>query len=297
MSSTEPKTINWGPLAQPLHDTVPEGDGKTAWKDNAYVSFWDPEQSVFGTIHVSTSPNAEGRRARMSLSVDGAVAEVVEDLPPASFKSESIEFDLGGRFMVDHPELQLEATCTPRLLIADFTPGEVIPPMGGAPLRHYEQTVDVTGRCTVRGRTSELRATGLRDRTWGYRDESVNITEYVWVFATFPGWSVAAMRFFGGGGFDRTDGFLITDSETRSIRSLGVVRDASGLCAEARFSLQDGENLVLRSMGRQGGFWVPMSWERQGPTMSCYDEFAPFRTPDGQEGFGVAEHGNVRQLF
>ena len=27
------------------------------------------------------------------------------------------------------------------------------------------------------------------------------------------------------------------------------------------------------------------------------DEFAPFRTADGQEGFGVAEHGNVRQLY
>ena len=82
-----------------------------------------------------------------------------------------------------------------------------------------------------------------------------------------------------------------------AVRAIGVVRDASGLCAEARFTLDDGERLALRSQGRQGGFWIPMSWERHGPTMSAYDEFAPFRTADGQEGFGVAEHGNVRQLY
>jgi hypothetical protein len=123
------------------------------------------------------------------------------------------------------------------------------------------------------------------------------MTEYAWFFVTFPDWSVVAMRFFGGGGFDRTDGFVMTRDETRQIRALGVVRDASGLCAEARSELEDGRNLVLRSQGRQGGFWLPMSSERNGPTMSAYDEFAPFRTSDGQDGFGVAQHGYVRQLY
>ena len=297
MTTAEPKTIDWGPLQHPLHDTVPEGDGKGAWKDNAYVSFWEPAQNAFGTLHVSTSPNAEGRRARVSMSVDGTVVEVVEELPPASFTGETIEFDLSGRIAVDHPELQLDAALTPRLQVADYTPGQVIPPMGGAPVHHYQVTVDLAGTCAVRGKTLDLNATGIRDRTWGYRDESVNITEYVWFFATFPDWSLTAMRFFAQDVPERTDGFLITEEGTHPIRAIGVVRDASGLCAEARFTLDDGEELALRSQGRRGGFWIPMSWERHGPAMSAYDEFAPFRSAHGQEGFGVAEHGNVRQLY
>jgi len=287
----------WGPLAQPTHETVPEGDGKAAWKDNAYVSFWDPSQDAFGTLHVSTSPNAEGRRARMSLSVDGTAIEVIEDLDPASYKSESIEFDLAGRVTVDHPDLSLTLDLTPRLALADYSPGAVIPPMHGAPVMHYQQTVDLTGPCVIKGRETTLNATGIRDRTWGYRDESANIKEYFWFFATFEDFSLTAMRFFADDVPERTDGFLLTEDGTRSVKTIGVVRDASGLCAEARFGLDDGETLAMRSEGRRGGFWIPMSWERHGPTMSAYDEFCAFRLPDGREGFGVAEHGNVRQLY
>jgi hypothetical protein len=295
--STAREVIDWGPLQYPLHTHVPEGDGKTAWKDNAYVSFWDPAQCLFGTLHVSTSPNAEGRRARASVSVDGALVEVVEELAPASFTGDAIEFDLGGRILVDHPDLRLDARLTPRLPVADYTPGQVIPPMGGGSLHHYQVTVDLDGTCELRGKTVALDATGIRDRTWGYRDESTNITEYFWFFATFDDYSITAMRFFAHDVPERTDGFVITRDGLRSITKIGVVRDASGLCAEARFTLADGDEIALRSQGRQGGFWIPMSWERHGPTMSAYDEFAAFRAPDGSQGFGVAEHGSVRQLF
>ena len=106
-----------------------------------------------------------------------------------------------------------------------------------------------------------------------------------------------AMRFFADDVPERTDGFVLRDGDAQSVRSIGVVRDASGLCAEAIFGLEGGEEIRLRSQGRRGGFWVPMSWERHGPTMSVYDEFCPFRTAEGIDGFGVAEHGNVRQLF
>jgi hypothetical protein len=125
----------------------------------------------------------------------------------------------------------------------------------------------------------------------------VNITEYVWFFATFPEFSVTAMRFFAHDVPERTDGFVLRDDGCQSVRSIGVVRDASGLCAEAIFGLEGDEELRMRSQGRRGGFWVPMSWERRGPTMSVFDEFCGFRLPDGTDGFGVAEHGNVRQLF
>jgi hypothetical protein len=290
-------TTSW-PLQQPTHDQVPEGDGKSAWKDNAYISFWDPGQDAYGTLHVSTSPNAEGRRARVSLSVDGTTAEVIEPLEPASFASESIEFDLdSGTVTVDASDLSARFETSPRLALADYTPGQVIPPMGGAPVHHYQTTVDLTGPCTINGSEFTLDATGIRDRTWGYRDESIGISEYAWFFATFPDFSLTAMRFIGDHEFDSTDGFVMTENEARQINSISITRDASGLCAEVTFGLVDGGDLSMRSTGRRGGFWIPMSWERQGPTMSAYDEFCGFRTSDGIEGFGVAEHGSVRRLF
>jgi hypothetical protein len=288
---------DWGPLAQPLHSEVPHGDGQAAWKDNAYISFWDPDQDAFGTLHMSTSPNAEGRRARLSLSVDGTAVEVIEDLEPASYKSESIEFDLGGRVTVDHPDLQLTLQAAPRLAVADYSVNKVIPPMHGAPVEHVQVTVDLTGPCTIKGKKTTLKATGIRDRTWGYRDESANIKEYFWFFGTFEDFSITAMSFLAEDVPVRMDGFVLREGDWTSVTSIGVVRDASGLCAEAIFGLNGGDELRLRSQGRRGGFWIPMSWERRGPTMSAYDEFAAFHLPDGREGFGVAEHGSVRQVF
>jgi len=81
------------------------------------------------------------------------------------------------------------------------------------------------------------------------------------------------------------------------IESFSVTRDASGLAAGGQFNLAGGGSIAVRSLGRAGGFWLPMSWERSAPTMSAYDEFCPFRTDDGTEGFGVAEHGSVRKLY
>lgn len=296
MASTA-QTSDWGPLAKPVHESVPDGERDAAWKDNAYISFWDPDAAAFGTVHVSTSPNAEGRRARASIFVAGASAEVIEPLEPGSFASESINFGLDGQVTVDAPTLTARLSATPRLALADYTPGAVIPPMGGEPVHHYQQTVDLAGPCTVEGREVDLAATGIRDRTWGYRDESLNIREYVWFFATFPDFSVTAMRFSADDDVDRVDGFVLTEDGASGIDGIAVTRDASGLCAEVRFALADGGELALGSLGRRGGFWVPMGWERRGPAMSSYDEFCAFRTGDGTEGFGVAEHGSVRQLF
>lgn len=289
---------NWGPLATPTHETVPHGDGKAAWKDNAYIAFWDTAQDAFGILHVSTSPNAEGRRARLSLSVAGVAIEVVEELAPASYRSESIEFDLdSGTVTVDHPDLKLSLTASPRLAVADYSVNHVIPPMNGAAVEHFQVTVDLTGPVSIKGRDVVLNATGIRDRTWGYRDESVNIKEYFWFFGTFDDFSVTAMTFFAEDVPVRTDGFVLRADGTQTVTGISIVRDASGLAAEVIFTLDDGEELRLRSQGRRGGFWIPMSWERHGPAMSAYDEFAPFTLPDGSAGFGVAEHGTVRQLF
>jgi hypothetical protein len=287
---------DWGPLATPAHQTVPHGDGKAAWKDNAYIAFWDTAQDAFGILHVSTSPNAEGRRARLSLSVGGISVEVVEELAPASYTSKSIDFDLSGRVTVDHPDLKLALEVTPRLAVADYSVNQVIPPMNGAPVEHFQVTVDLVGPVVIKGHEIVLNATGIRDRTWGYRDESINIKEYFWFFGTFEGFSVTAMTFYAEDEPVRTDGFVLRADGTQTVTSIGIVRDASGLAAEIIFGLDDSE-LRLRSQGRRGGFWIPMSWERRGPAMSAYDEFAPFTTSDGASGFGVAEHGTVRQLY
>jgi hypothetical protein len=93
---SETLTSVWGPLSEPIH-TDPLPEGRPAFRDNAFLGFWDHGGQVFGAVHVSTSPNSEGRRARFSLSVGGRATEIVEPLEPYSFGSPSIAFDLDRR--------------------------------------------------------------------------------------------------------------------------------------------------------------------------------------------------------
>jgi hypothetical protein len=272
-------------------------DGRPAFRDNAYLGFWDGGGEVIGAFHVSTSPNAEGRRARISLAAGGRPVEVVEPLDPGTYTSTSIDFDLDRRITVDSPALSGEIICTPVFAVADYSTGSIIPPLiPEEPLQHYQQAARVQGRFTVAGRDVEIDGFGMRDRTWGYRDESVSIAEYVAVTAVFPGFALTCMRFAGPDGSDRTEGYRLGRT-AEPFAAMGITRDASGLLAAAHLTLAGGEALEMVVGERLGGFWVPMGWERRGPTMSAYDEFDWVQTADGTEGVTLTEQGVVRRLF
>jgi len=289
-------TSAWGPLAEPIH-TDPLPAARPAFRDNAYLAFWDRSGDVFGAFHVSTSPNAEGRRARLSLAVDGRPVEVVEPLEPGSFTSASIGFDLDERITVDAPTLRGELRCRPRFAVADYSTGSIIPPLiPDEPLQHFQQAARVEGRFTVGDRQVTVDGLGMRDRTWGYRDESVSIAEYIAVIGVFEDFAVTSMRFLGSDGTDRTEGYRLADS-AEAVSGMGITRDASGLLVAAHITLAGGQPFELRVTGRLGGFWVPMGWERRGPTMSAYDEFNHVRSDAGDAGISIAEQGVVRRVF
>jgi hypothetical protein len=286
----------WGPLAEPIH-TEPLPEGRPAFRDNAFLGFWDRSGEVFGAFHVSTSPNAEGRRARFSLSVGGRTTEIVEPLEPYSFRSPSIAFDLDQRITVDGPVLAGEVTCAPLFAIADYSKGSIIPPLiPEEPLQHFQQAARVQGHCTVDGQDVTIDGFGMRDRTWGYRDESASIAEYIAITAVFDDFALTSMRFVGADGSDRTEGYRLGEV-AEPIVGMGVTRDASGLLVAGHLTLDGGAPLEARVTERLGGFWVPMGWERRGPTMSAYDQFARIRTDGGDEGVTLTEQGVVRRIF
>ncbi len=298
MTSTQatPEEV-WGPMAQPIKTTVPD-DSTAVYRDNVYATFWDPGQKAFFTIHSMTTPNGPNPMARVSAMVDGVTVEFVEPVEEqGTHNSKSLKWDHAGRIVVDHPELALDVTLTPRLIPMDDAFLPFIPESGGPPINHYERTVDIEGSCTLKGREVEISGTGYRDRSIGFRDESL-WNEYVWFFATFPDHTITCLRMVSErDNFDRQGGFLYDSEEARKIDSMGITRDPSGLFAAIRFNFEDGEELSMRTPGRDGGFWIPMGWEREGPTLSVYQEFIPLRTAEGLEGYGQFEQAVLRQIY
>lgn len=284
-------------LAHPILAGDP--DEALPWRDNAFLAFWDHDAAVFGCVHVSTSPNAEGRRARASVSVRGVAAEIQEELEPGSFASESIDFGLGGRIRVRHRELELDVEMTPRGQIGDYSATGVIPLLEGrAPLQHLQQASLVTGTVTVADRSREsahIDGVGLRDRTWGYRDESAAFREYVAVMLDVDDVMLTALKFQGVDGNLGVHGFLLGRDEVREAEELTVTRDAAGLLVGATVRLTGGQVVEARRNRLAGGFWVPMGVERTGPTFSAYDEYLEV-VCDGRPGAGVVEQGILRQV-
>lgn len=290
-------TTDWGDLAHPVRQDDP-GEGMPVWKDNAYLCFWDSSTGAHGVIHASTSPNAEGRRARASLSVNGRAAEVAETLDSGSYASESISFGLDGPIKVDAEGLSADLHHAPRGRWCDYSVTGIVPELvEGEPLQHFQGAATVTGTIEVAGESIEVNGVGLRDRTWGFRDESAMWPEYIGVVVDIEGKLLTVMKFAGMDGETASSGFILSDEEPVPTTGLeGITRDASGLFAAASVDIEGGETLELRMTRRFGGFWVPMGWERQGPTMSAYDELIEVRTGDGRVGHGLVEQGIVRRL-
>jgi hypothetical protein len=284
------------PLNQPITLTVPEG--RPPWRDNAYVCFWDPERDILGVLHVSTSANGEGRRARFSLGASGRSIEIVETPHSrAAWKSDSIDYPLSDTIQVDHPRLQAELTLKPRFQYADYSTSQVIPPLvPDEPQQHFQQVVDVAGRISFDGEEIDFHGDGFRDRSWGYRDESAHIVEYLSFMAVFDDFGFTALRFLDVEGGNRTEGFLLNDEGIGRITAVGATRDGSGLLEAAHLEI-DGKPFESEVTAKKGGFWVPMGPSRRGPTLSAYDELVELRTADGKTGHAFVEHAGIRRIF
>lgn len=291
---TDTPMLTWGALAHPIRKDDP-GE-KPPWKDNAYFAFWDSENGVNGVVHASTSPNAPGRRVRVSVDVGGVSVELAEEPPPGSFTTSSIAIELDGRITVRSADLSADLQLVPRGVAADYTAGKIIPELvAGEPLQHFQQAAIITGTVTLRGIETPVNAIGLRDRTWGFRDESTMFPEYIGLIADLDGEMLTVMKFAHPDGSSRAEGFLLGDQAKPVTALREIARDASGLFAAAEIEVED-ETIALRATRRTGGFWVPMGWERVGPTMSAYDEFVEIGTSTGVLGHGLVEQGIIRRL-
>jgi hypothetical protein len=286
----------WGALAEPIHEDAATA-GDPPWRDNAYLAFWSSSDAVFGAVHVSTSPNAEGRRARFSLAAAGRVVEVIEPLEPGTFHSASIDFGLAGRVLVESPEVTADLQMTPQFAAVDYTDEQAFRPLvADAPMRHYQQATRVEGVAHIDGTAVSIAGAGIRDRTWGYRDESVQMVEYIAIIACFDTFFLSIIKSVGQDGDSVVDGFITDGSDPIRVTSARVTRDASGLFLRASLTATDGRERTVENVQRRGGLWVPMGVEREGPTMSAYDEFLVY-TLDGARGHGVVEQGIIRRLY
>jgi hypothetical protein len=290
---------DWGPLSHPIR-TEPMAADALPWRDNAFLAFWDPARDLYGTLHTSTSPNAEGRRARLSLQIGERVVELVEPLEPGTFTSASIGFQAGASFTVDSERITGEVHTAPLYALADYT-GDRSPKAfnldADHPLMHYQRAATVRGSLTVDGQEIAVDGLGFRDRTWGPRDESSSVNEYFGYQFLFDGCGVNAMKLRGVDGSEVTIGFLLEEGNATPLRSVALTRDASALFVASTLTFEDGRAIDVRASSRHAGFWCPMGWERSGPTLGAFDEFVALRTGDGREGFGLIEQGQVRQLY
>ncbi|HEY1974390.1 MAG TPA: hypothetical protein VGH89_41025 [Pseudonocardia sp.] len=295
--SVPTRTIDWGPLATPIHPDA-AGANDPTWKDNAYLAFWDLERRIFGSVHVSTSPNATGaQRARCSLRcADLPPVEIIEDLEPGRFDSPSISFGLDGAVSVDHPDLTARWTNSPLLTPADYSTTGLIPPLvPGKPLRHFQQACRLTGELTVAGRSLLVEAVGMRDRTWGFRDESAQWVEYAGVVGVFGDTFVTSMKFLGVDGSSMTDGFVIDPDGAKSVTDMRLRRTAAAQFLAGTLAVSDGSTRTVTMRERVAGFFVPMGVETNGPAFGTYDDFMELDC-DGTPGGGFCEQGIVHRV-
>jgi hypothetical protein len=287
----------WGPLAEPVHGDRPIRPGDPPWRENAWLAFYDRPQGVYSVTHLTTSPNAGGRRARCSLVADGREAEIVEALPPMEWGSPSIGVDLTGHIAAKGPNLAVDMTLTPRHHPCDYSQSQVLPGVeGNEPLQHFQQTGTATGTVTLGDVTLTVDGAALRDRTWGFRDEAASWVEYYACLFLFDDFDLAIMKFRSTLRDDEhVHGFLMGGRQGQICGSR-VVRDAWGGLARMELDLTDGGGVELTVDRPEARIFVPLGEPTTSAALSAYDDFAEVRTADGAVGFGAIEQGILRRL-
>lgn len=288
----------WGPLATPIHHDVRAiDDDGTPWREYVLFCWWDPTAEVYVMTHHMSSPDpAFPGRSRVSAWAGGRGFELVEPTHPDSHQSDHISVDLDGRLVVDHPELQLEATLDPKYSVIDFHELKGLPSnKEGRPLHHFEQPQRATGTLTVKGEQRTFDATGLRDRTWGYRSESSQWDEYQYLMADLGDQFLVFWKLKGVTGPQIDLAFRLTDDGQEQIERFAFARNGSGLLNDVEAELPGG-SVTIGIAERPVGFWVPQGGRQTGPTFSAYDEFVHLELSDGRRGAGLATYGILRKL-
>lgn len=290
----------WGKLATPVHtaQTLPDLDVLgSPWKDNAFFAWWDVERGVHGIVHVSTSPNTGGSRARCAVRAGAVSHEIIEDLGPGTFDSESISVDLDrGRVVVDHPDLSVELTMDPRFQALDWLSVGAVPLLRpDRPLNHFQQPFHSSGSGQVCGHEFTFDGEGVRDRSYGFRNESAQWVEYLWLSATFEDCAIVKWRALGADGEVKNFGWRVDDEAVEDLVDYSIVRNGSGMYAGGSVKTKTGE-FTLETLSTPAGWWLPMGPNQTGPTFSAYDEWVVLERSDGALGVGIAEHGILRKI-
>jgi hypothetical protein len=298
MTTVAERAKAWGPLATPVHtDVEPVDADGTSWWDYALFCWWDPESEVYVMTHHMTTPDeSKPGRTRVSASVGDQSVEVIEETKPDSHDGENITVDLGGQIIVDHPDLKLDVTFDPLFQPIDFHTAKGLPTLKrDEPLHHFEHPQRAAGEIALKSDERTFHGTGLRDRTWGYRNESSQWDEYQYLMAEIDDSFITLMKIRGTvDDTQRNLGFLLTEGEQENV-DFSFAFNGSGLFNDVTVELPSG-SVTLEITERPAAFWVPMGWRQTGKVFSAYDEFVLMRTEDGRDFAGLATYGIQRRL-
>jgi hypothetical protein len=297
MSDTEES--RWGPLSRPVHQP---GEVETLqqvglpWRDNAFFAWWDNERSVYGIVHVSTSLNGGGLRARCGLRIGDREREIIEDLTVGTFDSASIRVDLEGRIVVEHAALGLDLTMTPMFATVDFTTNRSVPSLTEEfPMNHYQRGFYARGSVVLGDERREFDGVGWRDRTWGYRDESLQWVDYLYANFVMSDCAIGVWKALGADGRERAFAWRVDDDGPKTLGEFSFARDGAALFSDARIDLGS-ETIQFTKVDSTAGWWLPMGARQTGPTFAAWDELFTARTSDGTVVGALGEYGSLRRV-
>lgn len=286
----------WGGQSHPARVTIE--DGAAPWKDHVYVAFWDSTHQAYGFLHWNSSPNHDTTKVQVNLSLGGQRIDIIEPLAPQAdhFSSDSAEFDLKGSIEYHHDRLTGRLTMTPLFSIIDFGPGGSLPTLAeNAPLEHFEHGLRIAGTLTLDGVDHVIDAVGFRTRTWGFRDDSQQFTEYYFLWASYADHAVGFIKQLHPDGSQRTGGAVVREDSVTYIDDVHLVKNRAGFAQRVTVDLADGTNLVLERGDEVWGGWCPIGLpEREGPAFSAYDEIGAWVDQSGESAYGLSEYGQIR---
>jgi hypothetical protein len=303
---------DWGGLAKAVHARAHTNQESLAerypWKDNIWLAFWDIEQRICGMIHCSTSFNGAPRTARAVLAYQGRILSCDETPTIGSLSSPSIDVDgsisPGGtasgphRVSVSTPDFALDLTLSPRRRPMDWTVLHLVPSLGDAPeLDHWQQSFSASGHVRVGTARLQFTGWGFRDRTWGWRQESLQWLELYAVDVVLEKCDISMCKWLCADGSTSAGGFVQDDQGLHQVISSELTYNKVGLAQQVTIHAGKLAPLTLDAGVADAGWWLTFTKPNsKAPVWTEYENFCSFDGGAWGRGYGCIPHAILRKL-
>jgi hypothetical protein len=180
----------------------------------------------------------------------------------------------------------------------DWTAVHLVHSLDNAPeLDHWQQSFAAPGHVRVGTTKLQFAGGGFRDRTWGWRQETLQWLELYAVDVVLDHCDISMCKWLRADGSTTAAGFIQDDHGLHQVLSSEMTYNKVGLVQKISIAAEDLPPLILEAGIADAGWWLTFTKPNsKAPVWTEYENFCAIEGNAWGQGYGCIPHAILRKL-